>query len=43
MPLLDELVDMLGRDTVADKAAERAAAAQEQRAEAEYAVGVMDI
>ena len=41
VPLLDELVDMLGRDTVADKAAERAAA-QERRAEAEYAAGVFE-
>ncbi|MGH3939717.1 MAG: RNA polymerase recycling motor ATPase HelR [Pseudonocardiaceae bacterium] len=38
MPLLDELVDLLGRDKAADGSAE-----QERKAEAEYAAGVMDI
>ncbi|WP_454197178.1 RNA polymerase recycling motor ATPase HelR [Nocardia sp. Marseille-Q1738] len=38
VPLLDELVDLLGRDKSADRAAER-----EQKAEAEYAAGVLDI
>ncbi|WP_174187380.1 RNA polymerase recycling motor ATPase HelR [Nocardia barduliensis] len=38
VPLLDELVDLLGRAEPADRAAER-----EQRAEAEYAAGVLDI
>ncbi|WP_280249034.1 RNA polymerase recycling motor ATPase HelR [Nocardia abscessus] len=38
VPLLDELVDLLGRDKPADRAAER-----QQRAEAEYAAGVLDI
>jgi DNA helicase IV len=38
VPLLDELVDLLGRDKSADQAAE-----QERRAEAEYAAGVLDI
>jgi DNA helicase IV len=42
VPLLDELVDLLGRDTVAEKAAERAAERQ-RRAETEYAAGVLDI
>ncbi len=42
VPLLDELVDLLGRDTAADREAERAAE-QEQRVEAEYAAGVMEI
>ncbi|MQA12073.1 MAG: DUF2075 domain-containing protein [Pseudonocardiaceae bacterium] len=42
VPLLDELVDLLGRDTAADKAAEQAAE-RERRTEAEYAGGVMDI
>ncbi|WP_300018292.1 RNA polymerase recycling motor ATPase HelR [Pseudonocardia sp.] len=42
VPLLDELVDLLGRDPASDRAAERANR-QEQRAEAEYAAGVMDI
>jgi DNA helicase IV len=37
-PLLDELVDLLGRDKPADAAAER-----ERRAEAEYAAGVLDL
>ncbi|MEV6906638.1 RNA polymerase recycling motor ATPase HelR [Amycolatopsis sp. NPDC051071] len=41
MPLLDELVDLLGRDVVAEKAAE-AAVAREKKAEAEYAEGVLD-
>jgi DNA helicase IV len=38
VPLLDELVDLLGRDKPADQAAER-----ERKAEAEYAAGVLDI
>ncbi|MER6988775.1 RNA polymerase recycling motor ATPase HelR [Saccharopolyspora hirsuta] len=38
VPLLDELVDMLGRDKAADQDAER-----ERRREAEYAEGVMEI
>ncbi|MHA6780167.1 RNA polymerase recycling motor ATPase HelR [Pseudonocardia saturnea] len=42
VPLLDELVDLLGRDTAADAAAERAAE-RERRAEAEYAAGTMDV
>ncbi|NMO93713.1 RNA polymerase recycling motor ATPase HelR [Actinomycetospora sp. TBRC 11914] len=42
VPLLDELVDLLGRDPTAERAAERAAEA-EQRARAEYAAGVMDV
>jgi DNA helicase IV len=42
VPLLDELVDLLGRDKAADRAAEQAAE-RERKAEAEYAAGVMDI
>jgi DNA helicase IV len=42
VPLLDELVDLLGRDKAADQAVRRAAE-QERRAEAEYAAGVMDV
>ena len=42
VPLLDELVDLLGRDKVADEAADRAAE-RERQAEAEYAAGVMDV
>ena len=42
VPLLDELVDLLGRDTAADAAAERAAE-RERRAEAEYAAGALDV
>ncbi|MGV9679906.1 RNA polymerase recycling motor ATPase HelR [Nocardia sp. NPDC003482] len=38
VPLLDELVDLLGRDKPADDTAER-----ERRAEAEYTAGVLDI
>src|SRR6185312_13228140 len=38
VPLLDELVDLLGRDKPADDTAER-----ERRAEAEYAAGVLDL
>lgn len=38
VPLLDELVDLLGRDKPVDRSAER-----QQRAEAEYAAGVLDI
>ncbi|MFI9504162.1 RNA polymerase recycling motor ATPase HelR [Nocardia sp. NPDC052566] len=41
LPLLDELVDLLGRDKDADRAAEQAAA-RERRAEVEYAAGAMD-
>jgi len=41
VPLLDELVDLLGRDLAAEKAAKQAVE-QERRAEAEYAAGVMD-
>jgi DNA helicase IV len=39
VPLLDELVDLLGRDD----SAERAAARRRAAAEAEYAAGVMDV
>ncbi len=42
VPLLDELVDILGRDKAADKAAEQAAE-RKRRAEAVYAAGVMDV
>ncbi len=38
VPLLDELVDLVGRDKPADDAAER-----ERKAEAEYAAGVLDL
>ncbi|GAB2975850.1 RNA polymerase recycling motor ATPase HelR [Saccharothrix stipae] len=38
VPLLDELVDLLGADKSGERAAER-----ERKAEAEYAAGVMDI
>lgn len=38
VPLLDELVDLLGRDKSADRTAER-----ERKAEADYAAGVLDI
>jgi DNA helicase IV/UDP:flavonoid glycosyltransferase YjiC (YdhE family) len=38
LPLLDELVDLLGPDKAADRSVER-----EQRAAAEYAAGVLDI
>jgi DNA helicase IV len=38
MPLLDELVDLLGRDKPSDQTAER-----ERNAEAEYAAGVLDL
>ncbi|MFD5243735.1 RNA polymerase recycling motor ATPase HelR [Amycolatopsis sp. NPDC058340] len=41
MPLLDELVDLLGRDKAEDKAAEMALA-RAKKAEAEYAEGVLD-
>jgi DNA helicase IV len=37
VPLLDELVDLLGRDKAADQTAER-----DRKAEAEYAAGVLD-
>ncbi|GAA4916009.1 DNA helicase IV [Actinomycetospora succinea] len=42
VPLLDELVDMLGRDPAAARAEDRAEVA-EQAAQAEYAAGVMEI
>ncbi|MDD7939214.1 RNA polymerase recycling motor ATPase HelR [Actinomycetospora lutea] len=42
VPLLDELVDLLGRDPAAARAEDRAAAA-EQAAATEYAAGVMEI
>ncbi|MFC4604430.1 RNA polymerase recycling motor ATPase HelR [Rhodococcus kronopolitis] len=42
VPLLDELVDLLGRDTAAEKAA-ALAATRERRAEAAYAAGVLDL
>jgi DNA helicase IV len=42
VPLLDELVDLLGRDKAADKAAEQAAE-QERKAEAGYAAGALEI
>jgi DNA helicase IV len=42
VPLLDELVDLLGRDKAADQAAEQAAQ-RERQAEAEYAAGALDI
>jgi DNA helicase IV len=38
VPLLDELVDLLGRDRAADQAAEK-----ERQAEAAYAAGVLDM
>ncbi|QFU91201.1 RNA polymerase recycling motor ATPase HelR [Amycolatopsis sp. YIM 10] len=41
-PLLDELVDLLGRDPAAEKSAEQAAE-RERLAAAEYAAGVMDV
>lgn len=41
MPLLDELVDLVGRDKPAERAAERAAD-RERKDEAEYAAGVLD-
>jgi DNA helicase IV len=42
VPLLDELVDLLGRDKAADQAAERAAE-RERKAETEYAAGALEI
>jgi DNA helicase IV len=42
VPLLDELVDLLGRDKAADQAAERAAA-RGRKAEAEYADAALDM
>jgi DNA helicase IV len=42
VPLLDELVDLLGRDPSVDRAAEQAVR-REHQAEAEYAAGVMDV
>jgi DNA helicase IV len=42
VPLLDELVDLLGRDKAADKAAEQAVE-RERKAESDYAAGVMDV
>ncbi|WP_203612400.1 RNA polymerase recycling motor ATPase HelR [Amycolatopsis sp. SID8362] len=41
VPLLDELVDLLGRDLAAEKAAERAAE-RERKAKAAYAADVLD-
>jgi DNA helicase IV len=41
VPLLDELVDLLGRDKAADKAAEQAAE-RERKADAAYAAAVMN-
>lgn len=38
VPLLDELVDLLGRDKAADRAAER-----QRRTEADYAAGVLEL
>ncbi len=38
IPLLDELIDLLGRDKPADDSAER-----ERKAEAQYAAGVLDL
>ena len=42
VPLLDELVDLLGRDKAAERSAEQAAE-RERRSEAEYAARVMDM
>ncbi|MBW0115334.1 RNA polymerase recycling motor ATPase HelR [Pseudonocardia abyssalis] len=42
VPLLDELVDLLGRDPEADAAAAQTAE-QERRAEAEYAAGTLQV
>ncbi|HEX3649678.1 MAG TPA: helicase, partial [Pseudonocardiaceae bacterium] len=42
VPLLDELVDLLGQDKAVDQAADQAAQ-RERQAEAEYAAGVMDV
>ena len=42
VPLLDELVDLLGTDKTVVETADRAAE-QERKAEAEYAAGVMDM
>ena len=42
VPLLDELIDLLGRDKASDDA-DRAAAARERAAEQEYAAGVLDV
>jgi DNA helicase IV len=42
VPLLDELVDLLGRDKAAEQAVDQAAE-RERKAEAEYAAGVMDM
>jgi DNA helicase IV len=41
VPLLDELVDLLGRDKAADRAAERAVH-RERKAEADYAAAALD-
>jgi DNA helicase IV len=41
VPLLDELVDLLGRDAAAEKAAQQVAE-REQKAQAEYASNVLD-
>ncbi|WP_258341236.1 RNA polymerase recycling motor ATPase HelR [Saccharopolyspora gregorii] len=42
VPLLDELVDLLGRDKLAERAAKQAAE-RERKAEQEYAAGVLEI
>jgi DNA helicase IV len=42
VPLLDELVDLLGHDKRAEKAAEKAVE-RERKAEADYAAGVMEV
>jgi DNA helicase IV len=42
VPLLDELVDLLGRDKAADQAAQRVAE-RERKAEAEYAADALDM
>ncbi|HEY1966661.1 MAG TPA: RNA polymerase recycling motor ATPase HelR [Pseudonocardia sp.] len=42
VPLLDELVDLLGRDKTVDQAAERAAE-HERKAETEYAAAALDM
>jgi DNA helicase IV len=42
VPLIDELIDLLGRDRALDRAAEQAAA-RERKAAAEYAEGVMSM
>ncbi|SNR74473.1 DNA helicase IV [Haloechinothrix alba] len=42
VPLLDELIDLLGRDKAAEDSAEQAAE-RERKAEASYAAGVLDV